>query len=232
MREIKEEVYAEIQNDIPKIDKAMSSRNGSRDMWTKLRSKYSILLPGIIAHVRESGKMAGAGMEFDYRPELTQLKEAILAYLIIHPVEEGSNEQIENKASEQLNQSTSESVDDIVNKKIEESKVYIRDNDSDKKQIALEKIWDGFERLKTVYGENKKKSAEELIRVVSKGSTKTEELLANEFNELTTIGNTFQIRHFENGKTIVNSDAQKEYLYFRMLSLLSYCLKEMKDGIE
>ncbi|MFL2077680.1 hypothetical protein [Marinilactibacillus psychrotolerans] len=228
MRQIKKEVYEEIQKDLPKIEQAMSSRNGSWNLWTKLKSKYPILLPGIMAHVRQSAKVSSVGLEADFRPELTQLKEAILAYLIVHPVEEESNEKIENKASEQLSQSTSESADEIVNKKIEESKVYIRDNDSDKKQIALEKIWDGFERLKTVYGEDKKKSVKELISVVSKGSTKTEELLNNEFKELTTIGNTFQIRHFENGKTSIHSNAQKEYLYFRMLSLISYCLNEMK----
>ncbi|API90079.1 hypothetical protein BKP56_12795 [Marinilactibacillus sp. 15R] len=177
MRQIKKEVYEEIQKDLPKIEQAMSSRNGSWNLWTKLKSKYPILLPGIMAHVRQSAKVSSVGLEADFRPELTQLKEAILAYLIVHPVEEESNEKIENKASEQLSQSTSESADEIGNKKIEESKVYIRDNDSDKKQIALEKIWDGFERLKTVYGEDKKKSVKELISVVSKGSIKTEELL-------------------------------------------------------
>lgn len=228
MRQIKKEVYEEIQKDLPKIEQAMSSRNGSRSLWTKLKSKYPILLPGIMAHIRQSGKVSSVGMEADFRPELTQLKEAILAYLIVHPVEEGTNEKIENKASEQLEQSTFQSIDDIVNNKIEESKLYIRDTDSDKKQIALEKIWDGFERLKTVYGKNKKTSVEKLISVVSNGSAETEKLLDKEFKELTAIGNSFQIRHFENGITGIHSDNQKEYLYFRMLSLISYCLNEMK----
>lgn len=228
MRQIKKEVYVEIQNDLPKIDTAMSSRKGSTDLWNKLRSKYSVLLPGIIAHIRETGKVAAGGSEFDYRPELSQLKEAILAYLIVHPVEEELNEKIENKASEQLNRSSSQSIDEIVNNKIEESKLYIRDADTSKKQIALEKIWDGFERLKTVYGEDKKTSVKELITVVSNGSAETEKLLDKEFKELTAIGNSFQIRHFENGKASVHSNDQKEYLYFRMLNLLSYCLNEMK----
>lgn len=228
MKQIKKEVYEEIQKDLPNIEQAMSSRNGSRHLWTKLKSKYPILLPGIMTHVRQSAKVSSVGIEADFRPELTQLKEAILAYLIVHPVEEGSNEKIENKASEQFNRSSSQSVDEIVNNKIEESKLYIRDADPNKKQIALEKIWDGFERLKTVYGEDKKTSVKELITIVSNGSAETEKLLNQEFKELTAIGNSFQIRHFENGKALVHSDDQKEYFYFRMLSLLSYCLNEMK----
>ncbi|PRY82873.1 hypothetical protein [Alkalibacterium olivapovliticus] len=228
MRQIKKEVYEEIQKDLPRIEQAMSSRNGSQNLWAKLKSKYPILLPGILAHVRQSAKFKSVDLEPDFRPELTQLKEAILAYLIVHPVEEGTNEKIENKASEQLEQSTSQSIDEIVNNKIEESKLYIRDTDSDKKQIALEKIWDGFERLKTVYGEDKKASVKELITAVSNGSAEAEKVLDDEFNELTAIGNSYQIRHFENGKTLVHSDHQKEYFYFRMLSLISYCLNEMK----
>ncbi|MGY0402496.1 hypothetical protein [Carnobacterium jeotgali] len=224
---ITKEIYEEIKKDIPKIETALSSRNGSKALWRQLRSKYSILLPGITAHVRESGKIGTVGVEFDYRPELEQLKEAILAYLIVHPVEQQSNEEIENKASELLNQNLHQSIDKIINEKIEESKIYIRANDSDKKQIALEKIWDTFERLKTIYGEDKKNSAIQLINAVSKNSKRTKYLLDNEFKELTDIGNNYQIRHFENGTEPIQSDAFREYLYFRILSLVSYCISEI-----
>ncbi|MGH2081185.1 hypothetical protein [Aerococcus urinaeequi] len=45
-------------------------------------------------------------MEFDYRPELEQLKEAILAYIIVNPIETQSNDEIKNNGSELLNQNS------------------------------------------------------------------------------------------------------------------------------
>jgi len=85
--EITREVYEQFKIDIPKIDEQLSSRNSSQKLWNKLRSKYSVLLPGINYHVKESGKIAAEGKEFDYRSELEQLKEVILAYMVLKPTE-------------------------------------------------------------------------------------------------------------------------------------------------
>lgn len=54
---ITKEVYGEIKIDIPKIEIVLSSRNGSEVLWSQLRSKFSILLPDIMVHVRESGEL-------------------------------------------------------------------------------------------------------------------------------------------------------------------------------
>lgn len=227
MIKITKEIYEQIKMDLPKIEESLPSKNGSQKLWRKLRSKYSILLPGLTDHVKESGKTAYHGSEFDYRPELEQLKEAILAYMIVNPVELQSNDEINNEGSELLNQTPPRSIDEIINEKIEESKIYIRSKESKEKQIALEKIWDTFERLKTIYGEDKKKSVNNLIDIVSKESAVTKGLISKEFQELTHIGNTYHIRHFENGKEPIYSDSFREYLYFRILSLISYCINEM-----
>ncbi|MGX7388836.1 hypothetical protein ACWOF5_11470 [Carnobacterium divergens] len=226
---ITKEIYEQIKIDLPIIDRSLSSRNGSGKLWRNLRSKYSILLPGITTYIKQSGKITTLGQEADYRPELEQLKEAILAYMIVNPVEKQSNDEIGNDGSELLNQNTPKSIDEIINEKIEESKIYIRSKESNQKQIALEKIWDTFERLKTIYGEDKKKSINRLIDIVSKKSAVTKELISKEFQELTQIGNTYHIRHFENGKEPIYSDDFREYLYFRILSLISYCINEMNQ---
>lgn len=227
MVKITKEIYEQIKNDLPKIEEQMFSRNGSQKLWKRLSSKYSVLLPGIKAHITQSGKIAARGMEFDYRPELEQLKEVILAYMIVHPVEGQLNDEIHNEGKEILNQSEISSSDNIINEKIEESKLYIRSNESNKKQMAVEQIWDAFERLKTIYGEDKKDSTQKLINTVSNGSGTTKELLEKEFKELTRIGNEFHIRHFENGRKPLESDEFREYLYFRILSLISYCINKI-----
>jgi len=227
--EVTQKVYEEIKDDIPKIEEGLKTRNGSGQLWRKLRSKYSVLIPEIDGKVKESGKISASGTEFDYRPELEQLKEVILAYLIINPIDEQSNDKVLNEANQLLQEDIPNFIDNVILKKIEESKIYIRTSDSNKKQIGLEKIWDCLERLKTIYGEKKKASVKKLIEEVSHGSKEVKERLNCEFHELTTIGNNFQIRHFETDTEEIPSDSFREYLYFRVLSLISYCINEIKD---
>jgi len=54
-------------------------------------------------------------------------------------------------------------------------------------------------------------------------------MLNDEFLELTRIGNNYEIRHFEKGKEEIPSDEFREYLYFRMLSLISFCIQQSKE---
>lgn len=226
---ITEKVYEQIQKDIPLIDEQItSSKIGSQALWNKLKPRYSIILDGIMEHITERGKITAGGSEFDFRPELTQLKEAILAYLLINEVEEKSNESVKNDSRELLNQHVESQHDTKINEIITESKLYIRSDKFGEKQIALEKIWDAFERFKTVYEEDgkKKKGSETIINKISHDSEPIKTMLNIEFRELTDIGNAYQIRHFEKGKVEIPSDEFREYLYFRMLSLISYCLQE------
>lgn len=226
MGNITRKIYEEIKRDLSKIENGLETKKGSHKLWRQLRSKYSVLIPEIVEKVKESGKVSIRGSEFDYRPELEQLKEVILAYLIINPIDEQSDEDVVNEAKDLLHHNFPESIDDIILEKIEESKIYIRSNGTDKKQIALEKLWDCFERLKTIYGK-KKSSVNKLINIVSHDSEEMRDRLEHEFLELTKIGNRFQIRHFETNKEALSTDSFREYLYFRLLSLISYCLHEI-----
>lgn len=93
------------------------------------------------------------------------------------------------------------------------------------KQIAVEKLWDAYERLKTYYGENKKKSADKLLKTVSEDLDS--EIFKSEFTALTKIGNDFRIRHHETGKKEIKKTKHLNYLFFRMLSLLDLCLSSI-----
>jgi hypothetical protein len=62
---------------------------------------------------------------------------------------------------------------------------------------SLEKLWDAWERLKTLEpGKDKKASVKSLLDKAT-GEPKFRDLLEREARELTDIGNTFQIRHTE-----------------------------------
>ena len=82
--------------------------------------------------------------------------------------------------------------------------------------------------MKSLFDEDKKKSVENLIETLSNGLSI--ETLNNEFKELTFIGNFYQIRHYESNKTPLKNDREREYLYYRMLNLISYCSKVIENS--
>jgi hypothetical protein len=95
---------------------------------------------------------------------------------------------------------------------------------------ALEKLWDAWERLKTLEpGKDKKDSVRALLDKVAtepafRGS------LEVEAKELTEIGNNFMIRHTEIGKIPITSAEQVEYLFHRMFALIRLVLRSTARG--
>ena len=92
------------------------------------------------------------------------------------------------------------------------------------KNIAVEKAWDAFERLKTYYDSNKRKSLSHVLNNMSGGDKQFYELYDAEFGALTKIGNTFRIRHHETDKIDINDERQYDYFYRRCLSLITTAL--------
>jgi hypothetical protein len=85
---------------------------------------------------------------------------------------------------------------------------------------ALEKLWDAWERIKTLeYPADKKKSVDAMLKKAS-GEPKFRESLDREASELTSIGNNFMIRHTETTKTPIASSAHVDYLFHRMFALV------------
>lgn len=95
---------------------------------------------------------------------------------------------------------------------------------------GLEKLWDCFERLKTYYNENnKRKSAETLVDLISGNNNLFKEYMNSEFDTLTRIGNGFQIRHFERDKTQLIDSSHIDYLFYRMSCLINLCLNKINN---
>ncbi|MDG6249212.1 AbiJ-NTD4 domain-containing protein, partial [Methanocalculus sp.] len=89
---------------------------------------------------------------------------------------------------------------------------------------ALEKLWDAWERLKTIEPGDKKTSIETLLKKISP-EMNFYGRLNQEAKELTYIGNNFRIRHHETDKTPIESSDQVDYLFHRMFSLIYLILK-------
>jgi len=97
----------------------------------------------------------------------------------------------------------------------------------DDQNVALEKIWDAFERMKTFYGIDKKVSANKLISKMAKDISESD--LRNEFEILTKIGNTYRIRHHETDKKQLKDQSQVKYLFFRMLALIDLAISSLRE---
>jgi hypothetical protein len=94
-------------------------------------------------------------------------------------------------------------------------------------QDAIEKLWDAFERVKTLEaGPDKKTQATALLsRAGNTSGPKFNAAIEAEFKALTDIGNTLRIRHSETDKEAVPTREHAEYLFVRMFSVLRYVLR-------
>lgn len=93
--------------------------------------------------------------------------------------------------------------------------------DPEVRRDGLEKLWDAWERLKTleVPGDKRTSTAALLDRAAA-GDAPLRERLETEARELTDIGNDFMIRHSETDRHPLTDDRHVDYLFHRMFSLV------------
>ena len=97
--------------------------------------------------------------------------------------------------------------------------------DPDDRPIALQNIWDAFERIKTIEpGPGKQASMPALLDKVAAGRMR--DFLEHEARALSSIGNNTQIRHFEVDKPALSA-AEIDYLYVRMTGFLVHLLRSL-----
>ena len=95
------------------------------------------------------------------------------------------------------------------------------------RQDALEKLWDAFERLKTIEAPgDKKRGATILIdKAIAADATVFRSAITKEFQGMTQIGNKLRISHSEVGQEPVGNNGEKDYLFMRLFSLIWLMLK-------
>jgi len=97
--------------------------------------------------------------------------------------------------------------------------------DLEVRRDALEKLWDAWERLKTVLRPEDKKRSIALLLERAAPDPKARAALDAEASELTRIGNEFRIRHSEVNKIVIDSSAQVDYLFHRMFAMIQLLLR-------
>lgn len=99
------------------------------------------------------------------------------------------------------------------------------DADERVRREALEKLWDAWERIKTVGATDKKTGTVALLdRTAGSATSKFRSMLEDEARDMTNIGNGFQIRHSETTQERLSSSEHVDYLFHRMFSLIHLIL--------
>ncbi|MEF2691908.1 MAG: hypothetical protein U0O02_04250 [Eubacteriales bacterium] len=117
--------------------------------------------------------------------------------------------------------------DQRLNELIQQATEDIRKPELKDRTYALEKLWDAFERMKTFYSSDKKTSSTQVFQKAASTTPQFESVLTDEAHYLTKIGNEYQIRHFETNKIQIMDPKHIDYLYYRMLSLISLCIEQV-----
>ena len=92
---------------------------------------------------------------------------------------------------------------------------------------SLEKLWDAWERLKTLLDASDKRRSIGILLDKASAEPEFRARLETEARELTDIGNSFMIRHTEIGKTAIADSQQVDYLFQRLFALTYLLLRSL-----
>ncbi len=94
---------------------------------------------------------------------------------------------------------------------------------------SLEKLWDAWERIKTILPGKDKKEGIKLLLDKAAPECHFRKILEAEATQLTNIGNDFQIRHSETNKTPVEINEHVDYLFHRHFALINLILQSLSN---
>lgn len=115
--------------------------------------------------------------------------------------------------------------DSLLDEFLENASLKFLNKDLRVRREALEKLWDVWERLKSLQNpEDKRDSVKQLLDLAA-SEPEFRSLLEGNASELTRIGNDFMIRHTEVGKTPVTNTLHIDYLFHRAFSMIWLLLK-------
>jgi hypothetical protein len=131
---------------------------------------------------------------------------------------------------EALDQAIFKTGDVELDKLLEVAREKFLNNSLDVRKEGLEKLWDAWERLKTV--EPGKDKLEQVTAILDKVATEPtfRKQLDDEGKLLTWIGNNFMIRHTETNKIPIADSEHFDYLFHRMFAIVRLLLRKSGRG--
>lgn len=97
---------------------------------------------------------------------------------------------------------------------------------------GLEKLWDAFERIKTLEpGADKRVSADAMLDKAARPQSELRQTLAAEAAALTRIGNRHLIRHSETDQEALETTAQVDFLFSRLFAFVHLVLRASQRAL-
>lgn len=121
---------------------------------------------------------------------------------------------------EELRRATFNTGDATLDALLESARAKFLSPDPATRREALEKLWDAWERLKTLEPGGDKKASTIALLNKAADEPKYRDVLEQEANTLTKIGNSFRIRHSETSQVEIRTEDQVDYLFHRLLALI------------
>lgn len=115
--------------------------------------------------------------------------------------------------------------DQLLDVMLEEARRKFTDPDPLIRREALERLFDSWERIKTMADNNKSKSAK-LVLDRASPEPAFRQLLEKEALELREIGNSYLLRHHERSQTPVIDTDHVDYLFHRLFSLVDLVIRK------
>ena len=128
---------------------------------------------------------------------------------------------------EQLNLASFNTGDDELDDLLRRAVELFRSPEPTDRRDSLEKLWDAYERLKSLHDPANKAKSIELLIVSAGFNVKFNEELDREMRALTGIGNDFRIRHAEVDKLQIETSEQADYLFTRLFALIWLLLQNL-----
>lgn len=133
--------------------------------------------------------------------------------------------------AEQLSRTLFKTGDSETDRLLELARQMVSSPKPQTRQDGLEKLWDAFERIKTLeLGTDKRIQTTALLDKVARAGTKFREEIEKEAKALTNIGNAFRIRHSETSQEILDSSEQMDYFFSRMFAFIRLILVATNRG--
>lgn len=114
--------------------------------------------------------------------------------------------------------------DNLLDNMIAEAQKKFLNPDTIIRKEAVERLWDCWERIKSLENPNNKKNS--IATLLNKTSTEpdTRSMLEDEARKLTDIGNTFHIRHSEVTQIVISDNSIIDYLFYRLFAFIQMLL--------
>lgn len=223
--------WAGLVGDVPGIDQAIRSRDAPDTLAALDAIQFC---HGAVARpVRKNSHSYYQHHHLDFDPETgrREFREEINRLLernglVFELMPDGRIERRPPEpVGEWLRRSTFATGESVLDQLLEDARAKYLDPRLATRKDALEKLWDAWERLKTVEPPYQKPdSAAALLDAAAGGRAALRNTLEAEARAITAIGNDYQIRHSEVGKEPVDADEFVDYLFHRVFALIRMLL--------